>query len=98
MPEPDSLKFLSSPLRSRRRETKRPQLDFECDKFTFRSRLTEQAVRLALCLAMCLLLAALAQAQTETTGSFHGSVSNKRGAHVLGATLEITDVARGVQR
>jgi len=50
----------------------RPQIDFECDKFTFRPRFTEPAVRLALCLAMCLLLAALAQAQTETTGSFQG--------------------------
>jgi len=76
----------------------RPQMDFEYGKFTCRARLTEAAIRLALCLIMCLVLAALAQAQTETTGSFHGSVSNKSGAPVPGATIEIKNVESGVQR
>ena len=76
----------------------RPQIDFEYGKFTFTSRLPKPAVRLALGLAMCLVLAALAQAQTETTGSFHGSVSNKSGAPVPGATIEIKNVESGVQR
>src|SRR5207244_168269 len=81
-----------------RRETMRPQIDFEYGKFRFRSRLIEPAVRLTLCLAACLTLAALAQAQTETTGSFQGSVSNKSGAPIPGATIEIKNVESGVQR
>src|SRR2546425_908063 len=76
----------------------RPQIDFEYGKFSFRSRLIEPAVRLTLCLAACLALASLAQAQTETTGSFQGSVSNKSGAPIPGATIEIKNVESGVQR
>src|SRR5437660_1899778 len=98
MPEPDSLKFLRSPLRSRRTETMRPHIDFEYGKFSFRSRLIQAAVRLALGFAVCLSLAALAQAQNETTGSFQGSVTNKSGAPIAGATIEIKNVESGVQR
>src|SRR5437588_5798899 len=45
-----------------------------------------------------LALAVLAQAQTETTGSFQGSVSNKSGAPIPGAAIEIKNVESGVQR
>src|SRR6266404_1957939 len=76
----------------------RPQIDFEYGKFTFRSRLIEPAIRLAFCLIICFSPAALAQAQTETTGSFQGSVSNKSGAPIPGAAIEIKNVESGVQR
>ena len=74
------------------------QNGFEYDKLSFGSRFTELAVRLALCLAAILALAVLAQAQTETTGSFQGSVSNKSGAPIPGAAIEIKNVESGVQR
>jgi len=76
----------------------RSQTDFEYDKFTFKSRFLKPAVRFALCLTACFGLAALAQAQNETTGSFQGSVSNKSGAPIAGATIEIKNVESGVQR
>src|SRR5437660_1509358 len=76
----------------------RLQTDFEYDKFTFKSRFLKPAVRFALCLTACFGLAALAQAQNETTGSFQGSVSNKSGAPIAGATIEIKNVESGVQR
>src|SRR5947207_5977443 len=75
-----------------------PQINFECDKLGFSSRYIKPAVRFALCLAVCLALAAVGQAQTETTGSFQGSVSNKSGAPIPGAAIEIKNVESGVQR
>src|SRR5260370_10013829 len=76
----------------------RPQIDFENGKFSFRSRLIQPAVRLALCLAACLALAALAQAQTETTGSFLGSVVDTSRTPIPSATIEIKNLDTGVQR
>src|SRR5437870_8124684 len=97
MPASDSLKLLRSLLRSGR-ETMRRQNDFEYDKFILGSRLIKPAIRLAWCLAACLALTALAQAQTNTTGSFQGSVSNQSGAPVIGASIQIRNTDTGVER
>ena len=76
----------------------RRQIDFAYDKFTFRSRLIEPAIRTALCLATCLTLAALAQAQTETTGSFQGSVVDTSHTPIPNVAIEIKNLDTGVQR
>src|SRR5438034_8992695 len=76
----------------------RRQSDFEIHQGSFAPRLIELTGRFALCVAVSIALAALAQAQTETTGSFQGTVSDKSGAPIAGATVEIKNLDNGVVR
>src|ERR1051326_2894517 len=95
---PNSLKISCLQLCSRRIETMRSQINFEFKKSAFPSRFVASAFRVALCLTAGFALATPTHAQTETTGSFHGSVSSKSGGPVSGATIEIKNLESGVSR